>query len=69
MVSHEVLLAVNQRLCEIFATDDIFGGVNVIAVGDLYQLSPVNGHNIFSSAKVQSRRLASHLWKDFFSMI
>ena len=69
MVSYEVLVAVHQRLCEIFATDDIFGGVNVIAVGDLYQLSPVNGHYIFSSAKVQSRRLSSHLWKDFFSMI
>ena len=69
MVSYEVLVAVHQKFCEIFATDDIFGGVNVIAVGDLYQLSPVNGHYIFSSAKVQSRRLASHLWKDFFSMI
>ena len=54
MISYEVLLAVHQRFCEIFATDDIFGGVNVIAVGDLYQLSPVNGHYIFSSAKVPS---------------
>ena len=69
MVSYEVHLPVHQRLCEIFAMDDIFGGVNVIAVGDLHQLSPVNEHNIFSSGKVQSRRLASHLWKDIFSMI
>lgn len=35
MVSYEVLLAIHQRLCEIFATDDIYG---VIAVGDFYRL-------------------------------
>ena len=69
MVSYEMPLAIHQRLCEIFATDDIFGGLNVIAVGDFYQLSPVNGHYIFSTVKKQSKRLASHLWKDFFKMI
>ena len=69
MVLYEMLLAIHQRLCEIFATDDIFGGLNVIAVGDFYQLSPVNGHYIFSTVKRQSKRLASHLWRDFFNMI
>ena len=61
MVSYEVLQPIHHRLCEIFANDDIFGGLNVIAVGDLYQLSPVNGHFIFSLTKAQSKRLASHL--------
>ena len=69
IVSYEVLLAFHQRLCEIFATNDIFGGVNVIAVGDFYQLSPVNWHYVFSNGRVQLKRLASHLWKDFFNMI
>ena len=39
MVSYEVLQSVHYRLCEIFANDDTFGGLNVIAVGDFYQLS------------------------------
>ena len=68
-VSYKVLLAIHQRLCEIFATDDILEGVNVIAVGNFYQLSPVNGHYVFSNGRVQSKRLASHLWRDFFNMI
>ena len=32
-------------------------------------LSPVKGHYVFSDSRVQSKRLASHLWKDFFHMI
>ena len=51
MVSYEVLLAIHQRLCEIFATDDIFRGINVIAVRDFYQLSPDNGHYVFSTGR------------------
>ena len=45
-------------------------GLNVIAVGDLYQLSPVNGSFIFSQKPGRSSgRLASHLLRDFFKMI
>ena len=47
---------------------EIFGGLNVIAVGDVYQLSPVNGSFIFSDHRSLGR-LASHLWKDFFTMV
>ena len=69
MVSYEVLQSVHYRLCEKFANDDIFGGLNMIAVGDFYQLSPVNGHFVFSVTKLQSKRLASHLWKDCFQIV
>ena len=41
----------------------------MIAVGDFYQLSPVNGHFVFSVTKLQSKRLASHLWKDCFQIV
>ena len=41
----------------------------MIAVGDFYQLSPVNGHFVFSVTKLQSKRLASHLWKDCFKIV
>ena len=43
LVSYQILKSVQSCLCEIYGNDDIFGGLNVIAVGDLYQLSPVNG--------------------------
>ena len=69
MVLYEVLQSVHYRLCEIFANDDIFGGLNVIAVGDFYQLSLVNGHFMFSVTKLQSKRLAFHLWKDCFQIV
>ena len=38
MVSYQILKSVHSRLCEIYGNDEIFGGLNVIAVGDLYQL-------------------------------
>ena len=48
MVSYQILKSVHSRRCEIYGNDEIFGGLNVIAVGDLYQLSPVNGSHVFS---------------------
>ena len=70
MVSYQILKSVHSQLCEIYGNDEIFGGLNVIAVGDLYQLSPVNGSFIFSQKPGRSSgRLASHLWRDFFKVI
>ena len=68
MVSYQILKSIHSRLCEIYANDEIFGGLNVIAVGDFYQLSPVNGSFIFSDQR-SSGRLASHLWRDLFTMV
>ena len=68
MVSYQILKSIHSRLCEIYANDEIFGGLNVIAVGDFYQLSPVNGSSIFSDQRSLGR-LASHLWRDFFTMV
>lgn len=33
---------INLRLQELFQNSQAFGGINVIAVGDLFQLRPVN---------------------------
>ena len=68
MVSYQILKSIHSRLCEIYANDEIFGGLNVIAMGDFYHLSPVNGSFIFSDQR-SSGRLASHLWRDFFTMV
>ena len=47
MLSNLNLAYVHLRLDEIFARDEWFGGVNVLFVGDILQLPPVNGAPVF----------------------
>ena len=47
MVSSLNITYVHLRLQEIFGGDDWFGGINVLFVGDLLQLQPVNGNPVF----------------------
>ena len=49
MVSSLNLAYVHLRLEEIFGAQDWFGGKNVLFVGDLLQLQPVNGSPVFES--------------------
>ena len=63
MISYELFRQVDLRLKEIFDNDKPFGGVNVILLGDLMQLRPVNGNWIFQQPNVFSAE--PHLWKLF----
>ena len=47
MVSSLNLTYVHMRMQEIFGEDHWFGGKNVLFVGDLLQLQPVNGNPVF----------------------
>ena len=47
MVSSLNLAYIHLRLDEIFARDKWFGGVNVLFVGDILQLPPVNGAPVY----------------------
>ena len=47
MVSSLNLAYIHLRLHEIYAKDEWFGGVNVLFVGDILQLPPVNGGAVF----------------------
>ena len=51
MVGSNMLLEIHKRLQQIkgVSTDVTFGGVSILAVGDLYQLPPVGQPLLFST--------------------
>lgn len=70
MVGKKMFNFINQRLQEIMGCLEPFGGVSVIAFGDLFQLKPVMDQWIFSS-QCSSENIASlgpNLWVDHFQI-
>jgi hypothetical protein len=47
MVSSSMLTYISRRLSEITLNDNVFGGMSIIAVGDLFQLRPIYGRFVF----------------------
>ena len=71
MVSYQTLNFVHQRLTEIKGTDDtevLFGDLNVIAVGDFFQLPPVRDKFVFQEGNGYNPG-STHLWRDIFTMV
>ena len=73
MVGSNMLLEIHKRLQQIkgLSTDVTFGGVSILAVGDLYQLPPVGQPLLFSTVSdsyAQFYRSGS-IWVDEFEMI
>ena len=68
-----MLLEIHKRLQQIrgVADDVVFGGVSVLAVGDLYQLPPVGQPLLFSPVSDGYAQLygSGFLWIDEFQMI
>jgi ATP-dependent exoDNAse (exonuclease V) alpha subunit len=67
MVPYEMLCMIDSRLRQLKKKDDKpFGGINIIVFGDLMQLPPVKGAQVFN----QPRRFlpATHLWR-LFSLV
>ena len=66
MVSNNRLLHIHQRLKEIVGTSSskIFAGISIIAVGDLYQLPPIQQKPIFCRYANDIYNL-SHPWYKF----
>jgi hypothetical protein len=72
MVHSDTLYKIHVRLCEIFQTDDIFGNIGVILVGDLLQLPPVKGNYIFERPRnthFASFHDVSPLWESFLPIV
>ena len=49
-------------------TKEPFGGLNIITVGDLFQLKPVFDQWIFENSKDGCTTLATNLWQQYFQM-
>ena len=54
MVSNLNLAYFHMRLEDIFGTDEWFGSENILFVGDLLQLPPVNCRPVFNKNKQQT---------------
>ncbi|XP_071810917.1 uncharacterized protein [Apostichopus japonicus] len=68
MVGNKQFMVVHQRLQEIMGNKEPFGGVHVIAVGDLFQLKPVMDQWIFLDLGSGYGPLTPNLWKQFFTV-
>ena len=58
----------NKRLQEIMGVDTDFGGISIIAIGDLFQLEPVFDGYVFETLKGCYGALATNLWTKHFTM-
>ena len=68
MVGNRTLNFINTRLQQLMGTKKDFGGLSVIAVGDLYHLKPVGGYLISLDLEKGASSLGRNLWKELFTM-
>ena len=48
MVGSDTLLTIHRRLCDIMSNTLLFGGISILAVGDLLQLPAVAQKPVFA---------------------
>ena len=67
MVGNKMFNFLNLRLQDIFASNIPFGGVSIIAIGDLFQLEPVFDGWVFKKNLLDGYApLAINVWTDLF---
>lgn len=54
MVSNVMLTHIHRRLCAIKQNSEFFGGLNVILIGDFFQLKPIRGQFAFTNTLLWS---------------
>ena len=72
MVGADLLYHIHRRLEEITENTDPdlrFGGVSILAVGDLYQLQPVAAKHVFGLPSDTYAKLHGSLWEENFKII
>ena len=68
MVSSYMLKFIHLHLQEIKCNNLLFGGINIIAFGDLHQLKPVMGQFIFEDYRNDYGPLATNIWTENFKI-
>ena len=68
MVSNDLWKYVHLCLQEIKQCKEPFGGVNIIAIGDMYQLQPVKANYVFMDLQHNYGPLATNLWCEYITM-
>ncbi|XP_078342943.1 uncharacterized protein LOC144628684 [Oculina patagonica] len=68
MVGSGMFTFLNLRLQQIMGTEKLFGGVNLVTVGDLFQLKPVFDKWIFENSTDSYSALATNIWQEHFKM-
>ena len=60
---------INNRLKDIKGSKEDFGGVSIIAIGELFQLQPVFDGYVFNDIQnSEYSMLSPNLWKKYFTM-
>ena len=68
MVSNDLWRYLHLCLQELKQSKDPFGGVNIIAIGDMYQLQPVKGNYVFMDFRHNYGSMSINLWHEYFTM-
>ncbi|GIY04086.1 ATP-dependent DNA helicase [Caerostris darwini] len=63
MVPYEILCMIDSRLRQLKSPNACFGGIHVLRFGDLMQLPPVRGHQVFQQP--EHMKPATDLWRQF----
>lgn len=69
MVGSDLFCTLDCRLREVKGVNVLFGGVTVLAFGDLFQLAPVGQRFVFQEVTDEYSRLAGSIWKDHFKIV
>ncbi|XP_078603870.1 uncharacterized protein LOC144877700 [Branchiostoma floridae x Branchiostoma japonicum] len=72
MVGADLLYHIHRRLQDICGDadpDSRFGGVSILAVGDLFQLQPVGQGHVFADPSDRYARLHGSLWQEKIEML
>ncbi|XP_060553980.1 uncharacterized protein LOC132715026 [Ruditapes philippinarum] len=68
MVGNKMFSFIHQRLQQIMGSNKLFGGLSILAVGDMFQLKPVFDGWIFENLSNDYGPLATNLWNEHFKM-